>query len=69
MITIEVNGRTVWAEKGEMLLTALRRAGVKVPTLCHIDGLTPTGACRMCVVEVEGQRNLVPSSRFQRPTA
>ncbi len=37
-----------------MLLTALRRAGIKVPTLCHIDGLTPTGACRMCVVEVEG---------------
>ena len=64
MINIEVNGRTVWAEKGEMLLTALRRAGIKVPTLCHIDGLTPTGACRMCVVEVEGQRGLVPSCAF-----
>ena len=64
MITIEVNGRSVSAEKGEMLLTALRRAGIKVPTLCHIDGLTPTGACRMCVVEVEGQRGLVPSCAF-----
>jgi NADH-quinone oxidoreductase subunit G/NADP-reducing hydrogenase subunit HndD len=64
MINIEVNGRKVGAEKGEMLLTALRRAGVKVPTLCHIDGLTPTGACRMCVVEVEGQRGLVPSCAF-----
>ena len=64
MITIEVNGRPVSAEKGEMLLTALRRAAIKVPTLCHVDGLTPTGACRMCVVEVEGQRGLVPSCAF-----
>ena len=61
MIQIEVNGRTLHAEKGEMLLGALRRAGIRVPTLCHIDGLPPSGACRMCVVEVEGQRNLVPS--------
>jgi len=64
MITIEVNGRSIPAEKGEMLLTSLRRAGVNVPTLCHVDGLSPTGACRMCVVEVEGQRGLVPSCAF-----
>jgi len=64
MITIEVNGRPVPAEKGEMLLTAIRRAGVRVPTLCHVEGLSPTGACRMCVVEVEGQRGLVPSCAF-----
>jgi NADH-quinone oxidoreductase subunit G/NADP-reducing hydrogenase subunit HndD len=64
MITIEVNGRSISAEKGEMLLTSLRRAGISVPTLCHVDGLTPTGACRMCVVEVEGQRGLVPSCAF-----
>jgi iron-only hydrogenase group A len=64
MITIEVNGRSISAEKGEMLLTALRREAIHVPTLCHIDGLTPSGACRMCVVEVEGQRGLVPSCAF-----
>jgi iron-only hydrogenase group A len=64
MITIEVNGRSIPAEKGEMLLASLRRAGVNVPTLCHIDGLTASGACRMCVVEVEGQRGLVPSCAF-----
>ncbi len=64
MITIEVNGRPVPAEKGEMLLTAIRRAGVRVPTLCHVEGLSATGACRMCVVEVEGQRGLVPSCAF-----
>ncbi len=47
-----------------MLLAALRRASIHVPTLCNIDGLFPSGACRMCVVEVEGQRNLVPSCAF-----
>jgi len=64
MITIEVNGRPVEAQPGEMLLAALRRAGIKVPTLCHMEGLPPTGACRMCVVEIEGQRNLAPSCAY-----
>ncbi len=60
-MNIEVNGREIEAKPGEMLLASLRRAGINVPTLCHVEGLPPTGACRMCVVEVEGQRNLVPS--------
>ena len=64
MITIEVNGKNVEAQKGEMLLTTLRRAGIEVPTLCQMEGLAPSGACRMCVVEVEGQRGLTPSCAF-----
>lgn len=64
MINIEVNGRTVQAEPNEMLLTSLRREGINIPTLCYYEGLPPTGACRMCVVEVEGQRALVPSCAF-----
>jgi iron-only hydrogenase group A len=64
MINIEVNGRTVTAEPGEMLLPVLRRQGIKIPTLCHVPGLSPSGACRLCVVEVAGQRNLVPSCAF-----
>lgn len=64
MINIEVNGKTVQAEAGEMLLTALDRAGIEVPTLCNMEGLPPTGACRMCVCEVEGQRTLVPACAF-----
>ncbi|MFW6161905.1 MAG: [FeFe] hydrogenase, group A, partial [Planctomycetota bacterium] len=63
-MTIEVNGRAVEAEAGETILTALTRAGLRVPTLCHMEGLTPTGACRLCVVEVEGQRGLVPSCAY-----
>jgi len=58
---IEVNDKPVEAREGEMLLDTLKRAGIKVPTLCHLSGLFPSGACRMCVVEVEGQRNLIPS--------
>lgn len=59
MIQIEVNKRQVEANKGELLLTAIRRAGIKVPTLCHFEGLPPSGACRLCVVEMDGR--LVPS--------
>ncbi len=64
MINIEVDGRTVEANPGETILTALRRNGIHVPTLCHIDDLPPSGACRMCVVEVEGAPSLVPSCSF-----
>ena len=64
MIMIEVNGRPVEANEGETLLTAFHRAGVSVPTLCHVEGLSPTGACRLCVVEVEGVGGLVPSCAY-----
>jgi len=63
-IQIEVNGRQVDAAQGEMLLSALRRVGIDIPTLCHYEGLSPAGACRVCVVEVEGQRSLVPACAF-----
>jgi iron-only hydrogenase group A len=64
MITIEVNSKPIEAREGETILDALRRAGIHVPTLCHMSNLFPTGACRMCVVEVEGQRTLIPSCAF-----
>jgi iron-only hydrogenase group A len=64
VIKIEVNGRTVDAQDGETVLAAVRRAGIAIPTLCHYDGLPPSGACRMCVVDVEGQRSLVPSCAY-----
>jgi NADH-quinone oxidoreductase subunit G/NADP-reducing hydrogenase subunit HndD len=61
---IEVNGKSVPMEEGEILLKVLERNGVEVPTLCNMRDMFPSGACRMCVVEVEGQRNLVPSCAF-----
>ena len=64
MITFEANGRAVKANAGETILTALKREGIDIPTLCNMENLSPTGACRLCVVQVEGQANLVPSCAF-----
>jgi NADH-quinone oxidoreductase subunit G len=60
VINIEVNGQAMKVKEGETLLAALREQGVQIPALCHMDGFTPTGACRLCVVEIEGQRGLTP---------
>ena len=57
--TIEVNNKSIKAEKGETILSALNRNGIVIPTLCRMAEFTPTGACRMCVVEVEGRDRLV----------
>ena len=59
LITIEVNNRKLKAEKGETILNALNSNGIRIPTLCRLKDLTPTGACRICVVEVEGEDMLV----------
>jgi predicted molibdopterin-dependent oxidoreductase YjgC len=60
-ILIEVDGRPVEAEEGMTVLQALRRAGMDAPTLCYHQNLTPVNACRVCVVELEGSRVLIPS--------
>jgi iron-only hydrogenase group A len=62
--TIEVNGRELATSDGETILDVLKRNGISVPTLCHMPELFPTGACRMCVVEVEGMPNLIPSCAY-----
>jgi len=64
MYRVEINGKEVMAEAGEMVLDAVRRAGFSVPTLCNLKDMFPTGACRMCMVEVEGNKGLVPSCAF-----
>ncbi len=64
MFDINANGRTIEAREGDTILQSLERAGIKVPTLCHMNGLAPSGACRICVVEVEGARGLIPSCSY-----
>jgi iron-only hydrogenase group A len=59
LFTIQVNNKKIRAEKGETILSALNRNGIIIPTLCRMKEFTPTGACRMCVVEVEGRERLV----------
>ncbi|MFM7718112.1 MAG: 2Fe-2S iron-sulfur cluster-binding protein [Actinomycetota bacterium] len=61
LIDLEVDGRTVRVPEGSTILDALRAEGVDTPTLCFADNLTPANACRVCVVELEGARTLVPS--------
>lgn len=61
---IEVNNTFIKVEEGQTLLTALRQNGFKVPTLCHMNNFSPTGACRLCVVEVEGKRDLITSCSY-----
>ncbi len=58
---IEVNNRMIEAGEGEMLLGVLQRNGFRIPTLCHMNRFSPTGACRLCVVEVEGKSDLITS--------
>ena len=64
MIEMQVDGRTIEAKDGETILSALKREGIHVPTLCHMEGLLPSGACRMCIVEMEGAQNFVPACSF-----
>jgi bidirectional [NiFe] hydrogenase diaphorase subunit len=67
MIVI-INGRDLHAQPGESVLDVARRAGVRLPTLCHHEGLEEWGGCRLCVVEVRRpgarQARVVPSCLF-----
>ncbi len=62
--SIEVNQRQLTAHPGDTILDVLNRGGIRVPTLCHMKDMFPTGSCRMCVVELENTGKLVPSCSF-----
>ena len=64
MIELEVDGRKIGAKEGDTILAALKREGIQVPTLCHLEGLAPSGACRLCVVELEGTSGFVPACSY-----
>ena len=61
LVDLEVDGDAVRVPEGATILDACRALGVDTPTLCFADNLTPVNACRVCVVEVEGSRTLVPA--------
>ena len=60
-IEIKVDGRPVSVAEGSTILDATKKLGVDTPTLCFLESLTPVNACRLCVVELEGSRTLVPA--------
>jgi formate dehydrogenase alpha subunit len=60
-VTLTINGKKVEAAKGVTVLEAALASGIYIPTLCYDPALKPYGACRLCVVEIEGMRGLVTS--------
>ncbi|MEN6621721.1 MAG: 2Fe-2S iron-sulfur cluster-binding protein, partial [Smithella sp.] len=54
-----LNGKETPFEPGQFILDAARNGGIEIPTLCYLKGSTPTGACRVCCVEVKGARSLM----------
>jgi len=61
VVELTVDGAPVRVTEGSTILDACKRAGIETPTLCYGDTLTPVNVCRVCVVELEGSRTLVPS--------
>jgi NADP-reducing hydrogenase subunit HndD len=67
-IELTIDGETVAVPEGATLLDAARQLGIETPTLCYLENLTPVNVCRVCVVELEGARTLVPAcSRKAEP--
>src|ERR1700682_6540091 len=60
-VAFVLNGQPVTAKAGETILQAADRNGVEIPRLCYKDGYRPDGNCRVCMVEIEGERVLAPS--------
>ena len=61
MINLTINGRKVAAKDGSTILEAARSCGISIPTLCYLENVHKFGSCRICVVEVEGAKALMPS--------
>lgn len=64
LVTITVDGKVVQVPKGMLLVEAAKAAGVEIPIFCYHPKLDPAGVCRMCLVEVEGQRKPVTACTF-----
>src|SRR6266566_4759180 len=62
LVGVSIDGREIEVTEGSTILDACRRLAIDTPTLCQLDNLTPVNVCRVCVVELEGSRVLVPAS-------
>jgi bidirectional [NiFe] hydrogenase diaphorase subunit len=61
VVTLTIDGRDCDARSDETILQIARENGIQIPTLCFLDGLTPWGGCRMCLVEIAGSAKLLPA--------
>ncbi|MBF0491139.1 MAG: (2Fe-2S)-binding protein, partial [Candidatus Omnitrophica bacterium] len=60
-ITLTIDEKQIETETGKTLLEVCRENNIDIPTMCHLDGLTDVGACRLCVVEIVGTPKLLPT--------
>ena len=61
VVTLTINGQLVSARADDTILLAAREAGIAIPTLCYVEGLSAHGGCRMCLVEIAGSPRLQPA--------
>ncbi len=61
LLTFKIDELDVTAHEDETILSVARQNNIAIPTLCHLDGLSERGACRLCIVEVRGSTKLVPA--------
>ena len=54
-IKLKIDGREITTEAGKTILEVATENGIRIPTLCHLDGVEDIGACRLCIVDVHGQ--------------
>ncbi len=59
--TLIIDGHEVSARRGQTILEVAKENNINIPTLCHLDGLSEVGACRMCLVEIRGSNKLQPA--------
>lgn len=59
--TLKIDGVDVAIEEGATILQAAKEVGVPIPTLCHLEGVSDVGACRLCLVEISSSRRLLPA--------
>lgn len=61
IITCKINGQDIAAREDETILELARQNNIHIPTLCYLEGVTPWGGCRMCMVEIKGSNKLFPA--------
>ena len=66
LVTLTINDKEIQVEQGTTILEAAKMLNINIPTLCHLNmhderTINNPGSCRVCVVEVEGRRNLAPA--------
>lgn len=59
--TLFIDGKNVSSRAGQTILNVARENGIEIPTLCHLEGISDVGACRLCMVEIKGSSKLFPA--------